>query len=292
MALSLANSVNGIQSTIVEQRNTLIPYLPSGVTFGAVGVQTTAPFSMQTMFGTITAKTNADLAHSCDFKFTINANTDLNLGIIDNPVTVITKAIADGKNAAAAIIKSLIGQAVDAFRITIKGIIAGLNFDSSGILSTAMSTAKKYIREINEKLKEIAEYVAVASLYYNLIKEIQQIVDFIKTLPAKVLALIQQCFTNFTNAIKDVTAQVTALPGAAVGGLAGVLSQLNTSSQSALATVQEKAASANVPDSLIAIVNSPSTANVESLSTYITDNYINLDVSLGAGYDSANTTPP
>jgi hypothetical protein len=30
-------------------------------------------------------------------------------------------------------------------------------------------------------------------------------------------------------------------PGAAVGGLAGVLSQLNTSSQSALAEVQDKA---------------------------------------------------
>lgn len=291
MALSLANSVNGIQSTIVEQRNTLIPYLPSGVTFSAVGVQTTPPFSRQTMFGTVTAKTNNDLAHSCDFKFIINTG-DLSLGLIDNPVTVIKKAIADGKNAAAAIVRSLIGQAVDAFRITIKGILFALNADPSGLISTAVSTAKKYIREINQKLKEIAEYVAVASLYYNLITEIQQIVDFIKTLPAKVLALIQQCFTNFTNAIKDVTAQVTALPGAAVGGLTGVLSQLNTSSQSALTVVQEKAASANVPSSLIELVNSPSTANADSLSTYITDNYTNLDVSLGAGFDSANTTPP
>ncbi len=291
MALSLANSVNSIQSTIVEQRNTLIPYLPSGISFGAVGVQTTPPFSRQTMFGTVTAQTNNNLSHSCDFKFIINPG-DLSLGIIDNPVTVITKAIAEGKNAAAAIVKSLIGQAVDAFRITIKGIMIALNADPSGLISTAVSTAKKYIREINQKLKEIAEYVAVASLYYNLIKEIQQIVDFIKTLPAKVLALIQQCFTNFTNAIKDVTAQVTALPGAAVGGLVGVLSQLNSSSQSALSTVQDQAASANVPDSVIAIVNSPSTANVSSLSAYITDTYVNQDVSLNAGFDSANTTPP
>jgi hypothetical protein len=291
MALSLANSVNGIQSTIIEQRNTLIPYLPSGISFNAVGVQTTPPFSRQTMFGTVTAQTNNDLAHSCDFKFIINTG-DLSLGLIDNPVTVIKKAIADGKNAAAAIVRSLIGQAVDAFRITIKGILFALNADPSGLISTAVSTAKKYIREINQKLKEIAEYVAVASLYYHLITELQQIVEFIKSLPAKVLALIQQCFTNFTNAIKDVTAQVTALPGAAVGGLAGALSQLNSSSQSALSIVQDQAASANVPDSVIAIVNSPSTANVESLSTYITDNYINLDVSLGAGYDSANTTPP
>lgn len=287
MALSLANAVNGIQSTIVEQRNTLIPYLPSGVTFSVVGVQTTAPFSRQTIFGTVTAKTNADLAHSCDFKFTINANTDLSLGIIDNPVTVITKAIADGKNAAAAIIKSLIGQAIDAFRITIKGILLTLNADPSGVISTAISTAKKYIREFNEKLKEIAEYVAVASLYYNLIKELQQIVDFIKTLPAKVLALIQQCFTNFTNAVKDATAQVAALPGAAAGGLAGVLSQLNTSSQSALAEVQDKAASANVPDSVIAIVNSPSTANISSLSDYISSSS-----SSNNSFSIENTTPP
>jgi hypothetical protein len=286
MALSLANSVNGIQSTIVEQRNTLIPYLPSGVTFGAVGVQTTAPFSMQTMFGTVTAKTNADLAHSCDFKFIINTG-DLSLGIIDNPVTVIKKAIADGKNAAAAIVRSLIGQAVDAFRLTIKGILFALNADPSGLISTAVSTAKKYIREINQKLKEIAEYVAVASLYYNLIKEIQQIVDFIKTLPAKVLALIQQCFTNFTNGIKDAAAQVAALPGAAAGGLAGVLSQLNTSSQSALAEVQDKAASADVPNSVIEIVNSPSTANVNSLADYISSSS-----SSNNSFSIENTTPP
>ena len=286
MALSLANSVNGIQSTIVEQRNTLIPYLPSGVTFGAVGVQTTPPFSRQTMFGTVTAKTNNDLAHSCDFKFIINTG-DLSLGIIDNPVTVIKKAIADGKNAAAAIVRSLIGQAVDAFRLTIKGILFALNADPSGLISTAVSTAKKYIREINQKLKEVAEYVAVASLYYNLITEIQQIVEFIKTLPAKVLALIQQCFTNFTNGIKDAAAQVAALPGAAAGGLAGVLSQLNTSSQSALAEVQDKAASADVPNSVIEIVNSPSTANVNSLADYISSSS-----SSNNSFSIENTTPP
>jgi len=286
MALSLANSVNGIQSTIVEQRNTLIPYLPSGVTFGAVGVQTTPPFSRQTMFGTVTAKTNNDLAHSCDFKFIINTG-DLSLGLIDNPVTVIKKAIADGKNAAAAIVRSLIGQAVDAFRLTIKGILFALNADPSGLISTAVSTAKKYIREINQKLKEVAEYVAVASLYYNLITEIQQIVEFIKTLPAKVLALIQQCFTNFTNGIKDAAAQVAALPGAAAGGLAGVLSQLNTSSQSALAEVQDKAASADVPNSVIEIVNSPSTANVNSLADYISSSS-----SSNNSFSIENTTPP
>lgn len=286
MALSLANSVNGIQSTIVEQRNTLIPYLPPGVSFGAVGVQTTPPFSRQTMFGTVTAKTNNDLAHSCDFKFIINTG-DLSLGLIDNPVTVIKKAIADGKNAAAAIVRSLIGQAVDAFRLTIKGILFALNADPSGLISTAVSTAKKYIREINQKLKEVAEYVAVASLYYNLITEIQQIVEFIKSLPAKVLALIQGCFTNFTNGIKDAAAQAAALPGAAVGGLAGALSQLNTSSQSALAEVQDKAASANVPNSVIEIVNSPSTANVSSLADYISSSSNSND-----SFSIENTTPP
>lgn len=286
MALSLANSVNGIQSTIVEQRNTLIPYLPDGISFSAVGVQTTPPFSRQTMFGTVTAKTNNDLSHSCDFKFIINSG-DLSLGLIDNPVTVIKKAIADGKNAAAAIVRSLIGQAVDAFRLTIKGILFALNADPSGLISTAVSTAKKYIREINQKLKEIAEYVAVASLYYNLITEIQQIVDFVKTLPAKVLALIQGCFTNFVNGIKDAAAQVAALPGAAVGGLTGVLSQLNSSSQSALAEVQDKAASADVPNSLIELVNSPSTANVSSVMDYISSSSNSNN-----SFSITNTTPP
>ena len=315
MAQTLAGAINGIQSTIVETRNTLIPYLPDGVSFSAVGAQTTPPISRSFMGGTLIAKTNSDLAHSCDFKFTINANTDFNLGVIDNPVTLIKKSIAESRNAAAALIRSLIGQAIDAFRLSIKGIIIALNFDPSGLVSSAVSVAKKYIRLINEKLKEIAEYIAAAILYETLIFQIQEIISFITTLPAKVLALIQECFVNFTNGVKNAAAQVAALPGAvvataaaAVGGVAnqivggvvnevastvsGVVGTIALASEAALSTINKKVADANVPASLIAVVNSPSTANVDSLSAYITDTYVNQDVSLNAGFDSANTTPP
>jgi len=303
MAQTLADAINGIQSTIVETRNTLIPYLPDGVSFSAVGAQTTPPISRSFMGGTVIAKTNSDLAHSCDFKFTINANTDFNLGVIDNPVTLIKKSIADSRNAAAALIRSLIGQAIDAFRLSIKGIIVALNFDPSGLVSSAVSVAKKYIRLINEKLKEVAEYIAAAILYETLIFQIQEIISFITTLPAKVLALIQECFVNFTNGVKNAAAQVAALPGAvvataaaAVGGVAnqisGVVETIALASEAALSTINKKVADANVPASLIAVVNSPSTANVDSLSAYITDTYVNQDVSLNAGFDSANTTPP
>jgi len=315
MAQTLAGAINGIQSTIIETRNTLIPYLPDGVSFSAVGAQTTPPISRSFMGGTLIAKTNSDLAHSCDFKFTINANTDFNLGVIDNPVTLIKKSIAESRNAAAALIRSLIGQAIDAFRLSIKGIIIALNFDPSGLISSAVSVAKKYIRQINEKLKEVAEYIAAAILYQTLISQIQEIINFITTLPAKVLALIQECFAKFTNGIKNAAAQVAALPGAlvataaaAVGGVAnqivggvvnevastvsGVVGTIALASEAALSTINKKVADANVPASLIAVVNSPSTANVDSLSAYITDTYVNKDVSLNAGFDSANTTPP
>jgi hypothetical protein len=315
MAQTLAGAINGIQSTIIETRNTLIPYLPDGVSFSAVGAQTTPPISRSFMGGTLIAKTNSDLAHSCDFKFTINANTDFNLGVIDNPVTLIKKSIAESRNAAAALIRSLIGQAIDAFRLSIKGIIIALNFDPSGLISSAVSVAKKYIRQINEKLKEVAEYIAAAILYQTLIFQIQEIINFITTLPAKVLALIQECFLNFTNGIKNAAAQVAALPGAvvataaaAVGGVAnqivggvvnevastvsGVVGTIALASEAALSVINKKVVDANVPASLIAVVNSPSTANVDSLSAYITDTYVNQDVSLNAGFDSANTTPP
>ena len=319
---TLASAINGVQSTIVETRNTLMPYLPDGVFFSAVGAQTTPPISRSFMGGTVIAKTNADLAHSCDFKFSLNLQTDFNLGVIDNPVTLIKKSIAESKNAAAALIRALIGQAIDAFRLSIKGIIVALNLDPSGVISSAVSVAKKYIRLINEKLKEVAEYIAAAILYETLIFQIQEIISFITTLPAKVLALIQECFLNFTNGIKNAAAQVAALPGAVVGvvtaasgaitGVAtqvvsgvvgevvnevkstvtGVVGALALASEAALATINDKVSSANVPNSLIEIVNSPSTANVDNLSVYITDTYVNQDVSLNAGFDSANTTPP
>jgi len=143
----------------------------------------------------------------------------------------------------------------------------------------------------------------------------QDIISFITTLPAKVLALIQECFVNFTNGVKNAAAQVAALPGAvaataaaAVGGVAtqvvgsvvnevastvsGVVGTIALASEAALSVINKKVADANVPASLIEIVNSPSTANVDNLSVYITDTYVNQDVSLNAGFDSANTTPP
>lgn len=253
---------NGITSTISETKEAIMPYLtgariPDYIIVGSSGTQTTPLFSRETMLGTVTAKTNASLAHSCDFKFDLGLGA-FSLPEIPNPVAVIKKAIAEGKNAAAQIIQSLIAQAIDGFRLAIKGIIIALNFDTTGILSTAFSVAKQVIRFLNEKLKQIAEYVAIASLYYHLVTSVQQIIDFIKTLPAKVKALIQECFTKFTNGIKNATDKIKSIGGATSGGLTGVINTLNASSQAALDDVNKQSENESIPPSLKSLVNGES----------------------------------
>jgi hypothetical protein len=145
--------------------------------------------------------------HSCDFKFNINFG-DLSIGLIDNPVAVIRRAIEQGKNAAAQIIRSLLGKFADGIRLVLTGLNATLSLDPSGVISAAFDLARSIIRKINKILKKIAGYVAVASLYVNLVRELQQVVAFIRQLPAFFKQLLLDCLNTFQNNIRSLVAQV------------------------------------------------------------------------------------
>jgi hypothetical protein len=299
------NITNGIESTIKEIKDTSLPYLPFGISLGKTGNPTTPPMARQFLANTVTLKTNSDLSHSCDFAFDLNS-LDLSLGTIPDPVATIKKAILEGKNAASAIVKNLIGLAIDQFRLGIEGILLALNFDPSGELSKLFSQAKKIIRFINEKLKEIAEYVAVASLYYYLLKSIQEIIDFIKSLPAKILAMIQQCFTKFTNSIKNAADQIAALPGSVLAGTGTSLtgsSKINyeqsinvsiaaitSSAQATLDSMNSAVSTANVPSVLMTAINSPGSANSKELQIYFSTAYPNSNTVLANSISSVNTS--
>jgi len=291
---------NGIESTIKEIKDTSLPKLPTGVILGKTGLPTTPPMARQFLANTVTFKTNSDLSHSCDFTFDLNS-MDLSLGTIPDPVATIKKAILEGKNAAAAIVKQLIGLAIDEFRLATEGILLALNFDPSGELSKLFSQAKKIIRFINEKLKEIAEYVAVASLYYHLITSVQEIINFIKSLPAKILAMIQQCFTKFTNSIKNAADQIAALPGSIINlpgasstnyeqSVTSSITALTVSAQSTLDSMNSAVLTANVPSVLMTAINSPGSANSIELQMYFSTAYPNSNTVLTSSISSVNTT--
>lgn len=244
----------------------------------------TTPANAYTANNTILNISNSDTVHACDFKFLINI-PDLTIGVIEDPIALIKKAIADSKNRAAAIMQAFIAWAADQLRVTINGVIATLNLDPTGQLAVAISSAKAIVRKINAKLRLIAEYVGNIALVVYLIKDLQMVIDWIKSLPAKVLAMLKDCLGTFTKALNDAVGQVASIPGQIENGLLGVFSHLQSSTESTVAAIQGATATANVPNTLISIVTSPTIKDVDVLNDYYFVHYPNTEITM-----SENTT--
>lgn len=211
-------------------------------------------------------------------------------------ITVVNKVVTLLLGKAAAIIRTLLASLLDKFRIVFDGIIVALNLDPTGELSKIMSTARNAIRKINALSRKLAEYVGQAALIASLLSELRQVVDWIQTLPSKVLALLQDCLRTFSTAITAATSQIQALPGQVSNGLLGAFQSLETSTTQAVASAEQQQATANIPNTLIQIVNSPDTANANLITTYITSTYSNANTIIvqsdSATFNVANTSTP
>lgn len=239
----------------------------------------TTPANAYTANNTILNISNSDTVHACDFKFLINI-PDLTIGVIEDPIALIKKSIANAKNQAAAIMQAFIAWAADQLRFSLNGIIATLNLDPTGQVALAISSAKAIIRKINAKLRLIAEYVGVAALVVYLIKELQTIIEWIKTLPAKILAMLKDCLGTFTKALNDAVGQVAAIPGQVEAGLLGVFAHLQSTTEAAVAEIQGNPETANVPNTLIKIVTTPTIQDIDVLNDYYFVTYSNTEVTL------------
>ena len=290
----LAKLHNNPDTITIVNREPATPNAAPAMVQQRVG-RPTVPTNSYTANGTMLSVTNSNLTHACDFKFLINF-ADLNIGIIQNPITLIEQSIAASKNKAAAIMSAAIARIVESFRIVIRGLLVTLNLDPSGQIARAVSTARYYVRQINYYSKLIAEYIGTAALVVSLIQELTQIIEWIKTLPAKVLALLQDCLSTFTRGITEATSQISTIADQVGGSLTTAFVELKETAESTVATIEEKVAEANVPNTIIVLVTSPADANMAEVELYYTDTYANSNVVLeqasSASFNIANTSTP
>jgi hypothetical protein len=255
----------------------------------------TTPTNAYSANGTMLQITNSQVTHACDFRFLIDF-PNLDIGTIQNPITLIEEAIKNSKNKAAAIIRTLLAQIIDKFRLVLKGINIALNLDPTGQIAKTISQVREVIRTINYYSKKLAEIIGNAALIIALISEIKQIIEWIKSLPANILAMLQDCLGTFQNAIKTATSQISLIPGQISNSVEGAFQQLESSTASAIEQAQQAEQTANVPNTLITLINSPDTANVNVLSQYITSQYPNANVIVSnandAAFNVANSSTP
>jgi hypothetical protein len=187
-------------------------------------------------------------------------------------------------------------QVIDKFRLVLKAITITLNLDPTGQIAKTISRVREVIRTINYYSKKIAEYIGNAALIIALISEIKQIVEWIKSLPANILAMLRDCLTTFQGAIQSAGSQIALIPGQISNSVEDAFKDLENSTGSAISQSEQAAQTANVPNTLITLITSPDTANVDVLSLYITNSFANSNVVISdaatASFNIANTSTP
>jgi hypothetical protein len=286
----LAQAYNKAKGFSPQSKDPIKTDLPTGQSHGPV---TTPPSARSDIANTAIYYTNKVTDHACDFRYQINL--DVGLGTFINPVTAIQDAIKAGKNRAAMQMRLLVGVLADNLRKAVNAIIAVLGLDKTGVLSMSYSVAKDIFRKINEMTMKVAEVVEMAAYYTSLVKEIQQIIDYLKSLPSRVLAMVQDCIFGFVNSIKNFVTQVKAIPGAVQSSAENIFSQLSSSANETLNLVTQSATANPVPASLSTLISNPSAASANLANTYLST-FANTETTLANStansYNKSKTQSP
>lgn len=244
--------------------------------------------------------TNNLLDHACDFRYIINF-TGINLNITAQleAIQQIKEAIETGKNRAAMVLRATMTIINTALRDVINALLAAVSFDPSGTISLGYSLSKNILREVDLISQQTVERITTFATYYYLVKEITQIVEYLKSLPDRIKAVVQGCITQFLDSIKNFIDQLKRLPGINRSELDGILGQLNDSSQSTLDTIQAtaNAAISNTHNELISvIVYNPTEDHANTIMNYISTNFANASVTLANAsansYSKSSTQSP
>jgi len=176
----------GLEPTSVDtakgfspQTNMVSAQPPSGQVIYVPGQPTTPPTSRQVVSGTPIEKSNNELAHVCDFITELQKNNLLK--------------------------KFLVAQA-GAIRDAIRAVMRALGFsDATGANQWAIDKFKTITRELKRIQKEIIQPVLdFEKIAVQYIKKLQDIINWILSLPAKLYALLKDCLENLYKLVKNV----------------------------------------------------------------------------------------
>ncbi|CAB4132973.1 hypothetical protein UFOVP250_17 [uncultured Caudovirales phage] len=276
--LAVTNAINGIVSEVSS------PKFSFGGTYNTLGVQTTPNLARGVLKNTGIYVTNGDLSHACDFRFVFGSGFNF-MSYIPN-LGLISGAIKNGQLAAANLIRAAILKLNETFRMAINAIILSVGFDPTGIVSTAFSTLKDIVRQINEKLKKIAQIIADIAFVYYLIQDIQEIIKWIETLPARLQAIVKSCLSNFTTSLNNIKNQIASIPGTvqkyATAALDGSIASLQQS------TVDQQT---QVDPTLVAAVSSGDTTSIAAAVGGIVDS-AKATLAIGTKNNTINKSYP
>lgn len=217
-------NIGGVTIGKFKVVETLPPNSPFSSLMNKPGVQSTPSLARGNLNNSIISLMNGNLSHACDFRFTFDFNLLTEIPLL-NPVTEIQKAFKNAKLAATNMLAEQIFGLVQEARTAIKAIMKVLNYDPSGSLSLSFEIGKDLIEKVNEAIQWVAKKVETVMTYVYLAQMIQELINWIASLPDRIKKLLQACLTNFTNSIKQVANTISSIPDQIINA---TTSQINT----------------------------------------------------------------
>jgi hypothetical protein len=248
-----------------------------GQLLNTAGVQTTPGLARGYVKGSIIDLLNGNLSHVCDFKFIFPSLSSIigDLGLL-SPVAAIQDAIKNAKLKATNRLRSMIQTIISSLRTVLDAVITGLGFDATGIISFNFSLLKKIVRQINAITKKIAMIVESVLEWVFLAQQIVQLINWVKSLPAKLQQMLQDCLTQFGNSIKQVATQIKSIPDQITSltqtQITSIASEFTAAAKLTLDAATTSQSSSSIPDAVTQAFNQPLEDHSVAIQQYIVDN--------------------
>jgi hypothetical protein len=251
------------------------PRLPEGVVADVKGEPSLPPTARGKVEGTGLNISNNSQSHVCDISSELQKDV--------------------------AIARAAYGQIMAAIRKAIRAFIASLGLDPSGEISKLVSLAKALLRELKYIQDIIEEIVELKNIMIEYARRVRAMIDYILSLPAKLLALLQDCLSNFLSSIGSALTDLIGIPG-----LEGIQSDqdftelLDTLSEIGDTTkniIRDSIDVITVPAQLVVAIATPASAAEvaavsETVSSFIATNSPTTDSVVATTYSSNNAKLP
>jgi hypothetical protein len=248
-----------------------LPQLPGGIVpAGGYMRPSNTPTASITTENTLVRLTNLDLAHVCDISGDIKRSAAYQYLKSHIGIEAITKALG--------------------ITTTAKGLIPSA-------LTTTLTAALEYVRDVlrtvNKYLK-IVKAVADALILYVVI--IRAVINWIMTLPAKLLRMMKECAFAFFNSIISIGNDLLSTPGGILGPEFKTLTnEMKATFNEAKSVIKNTLAVAQIPGQILnAVLNTNVTLNPDQALAALDGATINLQNTLTAStaFDPATLVPP
>jgi phage-related protein len=209
-----------------------MPQKAAVVALDVPGQPTTAPNLRGDMNGTTTNIANNNRAHVCD----------------------ISAEMSRG----AAWVKMQYGVVVEAVRKAIRAVLNALGFTPDAT-SSRLTELAKAIKAEAKKIKKILDEVNnVIEVFSRFVTQVQQMIQWILSLPAKALALLKECLTELQQSLTKSFTDLFTPTGTSsfVSDIQDIASTVKDVASSALTTVNNAVAAATEAAATVTVITS------------------------------------